>query len=115
MISGFISLIIGIIALIIPLVPTTPFLLISAACFFRSSDRFYKMLLNHRWAGKHIKNYREDKSVTRAMKWQTIAVFWISISVSALVFVHNWWIRIFMWSIAACVSIHILRLKTADS
>ena len=115
LISGFASLIIGLIALIIPLVPTTPFLLISAACFFHSSDRFYNMLLNHPWAGRHIKNYREDKSVTSTMKWQTIAILWISITTSALVFVHNWWIRALMWTIATCVTIHILSLKTAKS
>ena len=58
---GSFFLILGFIGILIPGLPTTPFLLLSAACYFRSSDRLYSWLLNHKIFGKYIRNFREIK------------------------------------------------------
>ena len=56
---GIISLILGSIGIVLPVLPTTPFLLLSAACFAKSSKRFYNWLMNNRILGTFIKNYKE--------------------------------------------------------
>ncbi|NLO20223.1 MAG: DUF454 domain-containing protein, partial [Ignavibacteria bacterium] len=62
-IAGSFSLILGLIGIVIPILPTTPFLLLSAACFFKSSDKLYNKLISSKYLGSYIKNYREKKSV----------------------------------------------------
>src|SRR4051812_16079775 len=66
--AGIICVILGVIALAIPLVPTGPFLLAAAACFARSWERFYNALLNNRWVGPAIRNYRERGGLDRRKK-----------------------------------------------
>ena len=58
----------GIIGIFLPLLPTTPFLLLAAACYARSSKRFYNWLLNNKWFGNYIKNYRERKGIPLQIK-----------------------------------------------
>ena len=61
-IAGTVCLILGIIGIILPILPTTPFLLLAAGCYARSSERFYNWLLNNRILGSYIRNYREGKA-----------------------------------------------------
>ena len=62
-IVGTISLVLGIIGIFIPLLPTTPFLLLSAVAYFRGSERLYNLLINHKYLGVYIRNYREHKAI----------------------------------------------------
>ena len=62
-ISGTIFLGFGIVGIFLPILPTTPFLLLSAACYARSSQRFYYWLMNNKWFGNYIKNYNEGRGV----------------------------------------------------
>jgi uncharacterized membrane protein YbaN (DUF454 family) len=55
----------GVLGIFVPLLPTTPFLLVAAACFVRSSDRLYQRLITHRTLGPYIRNYREHRAITR--------------------------------------------------
>ncbi|MBN0987605.1 YbaN family protein [Amphritea pacifica] len=59
LLSGFFFVLLGIIGLLLPLVPTTPFLLVAAFCFSRSSERLHQYLLNHRWFGHYIRDWEE--------------------------------------------------------
>lgn len=68
MLAGGLALAIGVVGVFVPLLPTTPFLLLAAACFFRSSDRLYSWLVNHKWLGSYIRNYREHRAMTRRAK-----------------------------------------------
>jgi uncharacterized protein len=52
---------IGTVGIFVPLLPTTPFYLLAAACFFRSSDRLYRWLIGNKWCGPYIRNYREHR------------------------------------------------------
>lgn len=58
---GFVSLILGIVGIILPLLPTTPFLLLSAYCFSRSSEKFHNYILNNKVFGQYIRDYNEKK------------------------------------------------------
>jgi uncharacterized membrane protein YbaN (DUF454 family) len=109
---GCVSLSTGIIGIFVPLLPTTPFLLLSAACFLRSSDRLHYWLINHYIFGAYIKNYLNYKAITRKSKIVSIFLLWIFLTSSVLLFVKMLWIKILLFIIAIGVTIHILRLKT---
>ena len=111
-IAGFLALVLGILGLFIPLLPTTPFLLLAATCFFRSSGRLYTWLIHHKWFGDYIRHYREHKAITLHAKVVTLVLLWSVIGYTTFGIVNTWWVRILLGVVAAGVSIHILHLKT---
>ena len=113
--TGVISLLLGIIAIVIPLLPTTPFLLLSAACFARSSDKFYHRLITHPWFGKYIENYRSGRGIPLKVKLVTIGLLWLSIGTSIILFVDFFWAKVIILLIAACVSCYLLTRPTLKS
>ena len=112
LITGTISLLIGIIGIFIPLLPTTPFLLITAACYARGSDRFYNWLLCNKLFGNYIKNYREGKGVALNIKIISLSLLWTTILFSAVFVVSALLIKIILITIAIAVTIHILTIKS---
>ena len=102
---------IGIIGIFLPLLPTTPFLLLAAACYARSSKRFYNWLLTNRWFGNYIRNYREGKGVPFKIKILSTSFLWIAIGYSAIFVVHIFLSRIILVLIAIGVTIHILSIQ----
>ena len=102
----------GIIGIFLPLLPTTPFLLLAAACYARSSKRFYNLLLTNRWFGNYIRNYREGKGAPFKIKILSISFLWIAIGYSAIFVVHILLGRIILILIAIGVTIHILSIQT---
>lgn len=109
---GIISLVLAIIGIFLPLLPTTPFLLLSAACFAKSSKRLYNWLMNHKYLGPIIRNYRDKKAVSLQSKIYALALLWTTILSSAIFFVSILWLKILLVCIASGVTYHILRLKT---
>ena len=79
---GTISVGLGILGIFLPVLPTTPFLLLAAACYARSSSRFYQWLLTNRWAGEYIRNYRERRGMPVAAKIGLIALLWLTLGIS---------------------------------
>ncbi|MCL5072483.1 MAG: YbaN family protein [Actinobacteria bacterium] len=102
---------VGIAGIFIPILPTTPFLLISAALYARSSARFYNWLINNRIFGSYIKNYREGKGISLKLKIISIALLWITIGCSAIFAVDILWVRIILVIIAAGVTVHVIRIR----
>ena len=113
--SGTFSLSIGIIGIFVPILPTTPFLLLSAACYARSSERAYSWLLRNRWFGDYILNYREKKGISIKNKAVTITLLWITITASILFFIDIFLIKLLLLIIAILVTIHILLIKTKST
>ncbi len=111
-IAGVISLALAVAGILLPLLPTTPFLLLSAACFVRSSDRLYEWLINHKWFGEIIRDYRIHKAIPLGTKIFSVSVLWATILYSAFFVVTAVWLRIFLIAIAVGVSAHILHFKT---
>ena len=111
-IAGTIFLGLGILGIFLPILPTTPFLLLAAACYARSSKRFYYWLLNNKWFGSYIKNYREGKGVPLKVKVYTISLLWITILFSAFFIIYIFWVRVVLVLIAVGVTVHILMIKT---
>ena len=102
----------GIVGIFVPVLPTTPFLLLAAACYARSSKRFYHWLLYNRWFGNYIRNYRQKRGIALKVKVLTITLLWVTIGVSAIFAVQSLAVRIILVLIAIGVSIHVLSLKT---
>jgi uncharacterized membrane protein YbaN (DUF454 family) len=111
-IAGTIFFGFGIIGIFLPILPTTPFLLLAAACYARSSQRFYNWLMNNKWFGNYIKNYREGRGVPLKFKIYTISFLWITILTSIYFVINNFWIEIILIMIAIGVTIHIITIKT---
>jgi len=102
----------GILGIFLPLLPTTPFLLLAAACYIRSSERFYNWLMNNKWLGRYIKNYLEGKGVSLKSKVLSISLLWITIGYSVVFVVSIFLIRLILILIAIGVTIHLLSIQT---
>lgn len=114
LVIGWISLILGIIGAFLPLLPTTPFLLLTAFCFERSSEKFHKMLLENKFLGKYIKDYQQKKGITLKNKIIVILILTLGMG-NAFLSVDNLHAKIAITIIFIAVFIHLLKLKTLKS
>ncbi|MFC2035377.1 YbaN family protein [Chloroflexota bacterium] len=112
LIAGTVSTTIGIIGIVVPVLPTTPFLLLAAACYIRSSQKFYNWLLSNRILGAYISNYVLGKGMPLKVKMFTIALMWITIGLSLGFIVQGLVIRVIIIVLALGVTIHIIKIKT---
>jgi hypothetical protein len=112
--SGTLSLAVGIVGVFVPILPTTPFLLFSAACYTKSSKRFHTWLLNNRIFGNYIRNYQEGNGIARNIKALTVSLLWATILFSIMFMVSNTLVRSVLFVIAIYVTVHILSLKTLE-
>lgn len=104
----------GVLGIVLPILPTTPFLLLSAACYSRGSDRFYKRLISNRWFGNYIRNYREGRGIPLRVKMFAIAVLWATISFTAFFVVTHPIVRFLLIIIAVGVTTHLLLIKASE-
>jgi uncharacterized membrane protein YbaN (DUF454 family) len=111
---GTLSVGLGVLGIFLPLLPTTVFLLLAAACYARSSDRFYRWLVHHRWLGTYIRNHYEGRGMRRRDKIVTLVALWIGIGVTAIWSVEALWIRMLLLAIASGVTWHVAALKVFD-
>lgn len=108
---GWLSLVLGVIGIFLPVLPTTPFLLLSAACFVRSSRRVYLWLIGHPRLGPWIADYLEGNGLPLKAKVYALLLMWLGISLSCYL-VPMFWARAFMLTSAVLVSLYILNQKT---
>lgn len=113
--AGWVSLILGLIGLFLPIVPTTPFLLLTAFCFARGSERFYIWLLTNKYFGSYIRAWRNNEGVPLKVKVYALALLWYVLIMSAIFVVPLWSIRILFLLVGAGVTIYIVRLPTRRS
>ena len=108
---GFLAVILGIIGVILPGIPTVPFLLVALFCFERSSKKYHDMILNNKYFGKVLRDYYEGRGLTTSVKIK--AVLFLSCGMGFSVYrVHNLYLRIMLVLIWAGVALHIILLKT---
>lgn len=106
---GSLSLALGAVGIVLPVLPTTPFLLLSAYCFARSSERLHTYLVSHRVFGTYLSNYH-DQAMTPRHKARTLAALWLGITVSVLL-IGQLITALILPLIASAVSVHIIRLR----
>ncbi len=112
-VCGTIALVLGVIGIVMPVLPTTPFLLLASFCYVRSSEKLYKWLMSNRVLGRYIYNYVHYRAIDKKTKIGTLIFLWITLFVS-MYLVDNLHIRCFLVFVGLCVSIHILLLKTLE-
>ncbi len=108
---GTLSLILGIIGIFLPVLPTTPLLLLTAFCYYRGSSRMYDWLMSHPKLGPYIRNFREHRMIPRRIKAYILTMLWLSLLFCAYI-LHPIWLKCLMIAIAIGVTIHILSYKS---
>lgn len=110
--AGTFSAGLGILGIFLPLLPTTPFLLLAAICYAKSSEKLYNRLLNDKYLGSYIRNYREGKGIPLKVKIITVSLLILTIGYSSVFVISARWGKICLWLIAVGVGIHILSFPT---
>ena len=111
-ILGTLCVALGVLGMFLPVLPTTPFLLLAATCYARSSERFYHWLVTNRWCGEYIRNYREGRGIPLKQKAVTILLLWLTIGSTAWLAISQWWVRLILLGVAIGVTIHLVKVKT---
>ena len=114
LLSGFIAVVLGVIGIFLPVLPTVPFLLLAAACFARSSDRFFNWLVDHAHLGPMVKPYLDGNGLRAKTKIKAIMLIWVSIAFSIYLLEGKYWIQAILILVASGVSIYLVRLPTLD-
>ena len=111
--TGSISIVLGVLGIFLPVLPTTPFLLLAAACYVRSSESFYSWLISHPVLSKYILAYLDGRGIPRKAKRYTLITMWLTMGLSMLV-VPLWQVRILLLCTGFAVSTYIWRLPEPD-
>jgi hypothetical protein len=106
---------IGAIGIVVPVLPTTPFLLLAAICYTRGSERLYRALLSNRLFGSYIRNYLEGRGMTAKAKAWTLSLLWAGIALTAALATDSLVVRMLLAAVLVGVTIHILTVGTAST
>jgi len=112
-IFGTVCLGMGCLGIILPILPTTPFLLLAAFCYARGSERFYDWLVNRSRIGGFVRNYREGRGIPLLQKLLTIVILWLTIGITIGFVAATWWLKVLLVVIAAGVTVHLINIKTS--
>ena len=112
-IIGLLSVVLGVAGIFLPLLPTTPLLLLAAWCFVRSSPRLYEWLLNHPRLGEYIRNFRENRAIPLRVKIVSVTMVWLTIGFCIIKVVSEWWwAQVALFLLASAITWHILSYAT---
>jgi len=111
--AGLASLALGFLGVVVPILPTTPFLLLAAACFLRSSERMHRWLLRNPWLSGYLLRYQAGEGMSVRAKALTLTLLWTTLALSAFLAVpaRLWWVRLLLAGIGAGVTAFILRIR----
>lgn len=112
--GGSISVALGIAGILVPVLPTTPFLLLAAFCYARSSERFHQWLLTRPWFGQYIYNYRHRRGILFRDKVVTLVVLWLTLGVTVVYAEPAWWVQLSLAVVGLGVTTHVVRLNTLE-
>jgi uncharacterized membrane protein YbaN (DUF454 family) len=108
--TGTLSVALGVLGMFLPLLPTTVFLLLAAACYARSSERFYLKLVNNPVLGAYIRNSREGRGMRRRDKAITLTLLWVGIGATMIWTAEAMWLRVLLLGIAVGVTVHVVKI-----
>ena len=111
-ILGTVFLVLGSIGLFLPLLPTTPFWLLTCWFYLRSSEKLYNRVLNNKVFGSYVKGYMVDKSISLSAKITSLTVMWVSTTLVAIFATTLIWVRLLLLTITILVTLHILSFPT---
>ena len=111
---GCIAVFLAVLGVFLPLLPTTPFLLLASACFVRGSDRMHRWLRYHPVFGEYLRNFEDKRALPRRAKVISLLLLWPSMTYS-IYLVKPMLLRIMLLGIAVSVTFMILRMKTLEA
>jgi uncharacterized protein len=110
---GWISIACGVIGIFLPIMPTVPFLLLAAACFAKSSERFHRWLMDHNHLGPLLHDYLKGAGIPLRAKLMALSMIWVSFPTSVVLFAEALWLKVLLIAAAVAVSSYLLSLPTA--
>jgi len=113
--GGTASVGVGIVGVFLPILPTTPLLLLAAYLFARSSERLYGWLLGNRLIGEYLRDYYEARCMSGRHKIATLLLLWSVLLTTAVLAVDSWLLRGVLGAVGAAVTIHIVMLRGGGS
>ncbi len=113
-ICGWIFTVLGFVGAFLPILPTTPFLIVALIFFSKSSPRFHQMLLDNDWFGPTLKQWEESKTLSRQSKIKATVLISITFAVSIALFADKFMIQMVLVGIALVLMIFIWRIKEQD-
>ena len=111
---GWLCVILGLIGALLPVVPTTPFMILALACFAETSPLFHKMLITNRWIGPPLQQWDQTKTVRRRTKYQAVAMLVIAFSFSIGLLWGQWQYQLALLALASIMIGFVLHLKEAE-
>ena len=111
---GTLFVVLGTVGAFLPVLPTTPFMLLAAACYARSSPRFYNWLLNNRLFGSAIHDWRQHRKISRKAKWTASSLIVMTLGISIIFVVDNPYLRLLMILIGLGVVTFLLRIPSRE-
>ena len=112
-IIGALSLALAVAGIFLPLLPTTPFLLLAAAAWLKASPSLYTWLINHRLFGEYIRNFREERAIPLRVKIVSVSLVWLTIGYCIISVVAQWWwAQLLLFALAVGITWHLLSFKT---
>lgn len=109
---GLLSLGLGVLGIFLPVLPTTPLLLLAAALFLRGNRNLYDWLMDHPELGPYIRNFMEHKAIPLRVKVISVSLVWITLINCAIFVAEHWAFRLFFILLATAITVHILSYKT---
>ena len=111
-IAGSVSLLLGLIGVVLPGLPTTPFILLAAACYAKASPRLHQWLLNHRWFGPMLRDWESDRSLTRRTKTIAVVSMLVMVGFSIWTFRERPPVQLVLLATGAIGAFVVLRIPT---
>lgn len=109
---GLTAFALGLLGIVIPLLPTTPFLLLAAFCFFHGSRRLHQWMESHPWFGEQLRLWRQQRAISVKVRRVALLYLWVTIGISAVFVVQPLVYRLILLGLAVTVSIILFGLKT---
>lgn len=109
--AGSVCLALAVLGVFLPLLPTTPFLLLASACYVRSSERLHGWLMGNRLLGGYIRNFQERRGIPLRAKVLTVALLWVPLAYS-IYRLDALWLELLLMLMGVTWSILIFRMKT---
>ena len=111
--AGSASLALAVLGLFLPLLPTTPFLLLASACYVRSSERLHGWLVGNRVLGGYIRNFQERRGIPLRGRVLTVVVLWLPLLYSVYR-LDTLWLESLLLLMGVAWSVVIFRMKTPN-
>ena len=103
LVVGTLALAAGVVGVFVPIWPTTPFLLLAAACYIRSSERLYRWLLDHRHLGRYVRDFVSGEGVPLRAKVIALSLMWVTTTMSSVFFISRFGVE--TWTVAYAIGL----------